>query len=126
MPVFCLFVFVLASCSDDNKIKTMIHMEINQNWEFSQAGKESWLPATIPGTVHTDLLANKIIEDPYYRLNEKQLQWIDKVDWEYRTVFMADDQVLDHKSVELIFEGLDTYAKNSAARSGRKEEELLF
>ncbi|MCK9400847.1 MAG: glycoside hydrolase family 2 protein [Bacteroidales bacterium] len=111
MLVFYMFVFVLASCSDDYKIKSMIQMEINHDWKFSQAGKEVWLPATVPGTVHTDLLANKIIEDPYYRLNEKQIQWIDKVDWEYRTVFIADGQVLEHNRIELIFKGLDTYAK---------------
>lgn len=68
-------------------------MEINHNWEFRQAGNENWLPATVPGTVHTDLLANKVIEDPYYRLNEKQLQWIDKADWEYRNVFLYGDGI---------------------------------
>jgi beta-mannosidase len=86
-------------------------MKIDHNWEFRQAAKGNWLPATVPGTVHTDLLANMIIEDPYYRLNEKKLQWIDKVDWEYRTVFVADEEVLRRDRIELIFEGLDTYAK---------------
>ncbi|MCK7536116.1 MAG: hypothetical protein MZV63_36575 [Marinilabiliales bacterium] len=52
-----------------------------------------------------------MIEDPFYRLNEKQLQWIDKADWEYRTVFTADDNLIHEDKAELIFEGLDTYAK---------------
>ncbi len=29
-----------------------------------------WLPATVPGDVHLDLLANKKIDDPFYRDNE--------------------------------------------------------
>ena len=108
---FCLLVFLLASCQNNLEKKKMAEMEINHNWEFRQAGKENWLPATVPGTVHTNLLANKVIEDPYYRLNEKKLQWIDKADWEYRTVFIANDQFLEHDRIELVFEGLDTYAK---------------
>jgi beta-mannosidase len=101
----------LASCSDKQPAERLICQEINRNWEFSQAGKDNWMPANVPGTVHTDLLANKIIEDPYYRLNERQLQWIDKADWEYKTVFAADDQVYGMDKKELIFEGLDTYAR---------------
>jgi beta-mannosidase len=105
------FIFTLVSCSNIREEKMAINIEINHNWEFRQVGRESWLPATVPGTVHTDLLANKLIEDPYYRLNEKQLQWIDKADWEYRVVFMADEKLVEKTKKELVFEGLDTYAK---------------
>lgn len=91
----------------------MIQNEINQNWQFSQAGKNEWLPATVPGTVHTDLLANKKIEDPFYRMNERSIQWIDKTDWEYKTTFFVDDEVMRREVAELEFEGLDTYAEVS-------------
>jgi beta-mannosidase len=66
---------------------------------------------TVPGCVHTDLLANKLIDDPFYRDNEKKQQWIDKKDWEYRTTFKVTPQTLAHENVELVFEGLDTYAQ---------------
>jgi beta-mannosidase len=87
-----------------------IQIEINKNWRFRQAGKDEWLPAHVPGTVHTDLLANKKIEDPFHRTNEKDQQWIDKVDWEYKTYFTVDNLILKKERVELLFEGLDTYA----------------
>ncbi len=32
-------------------------------------------------------------------------------DWEYRTFFIVDDNILERDKAELIFEGLDTYAK---------------
>ncbi|MGH9906562.1 MAG: glycosyl hydrolase 2 galactose-binding domain-containing protein, partial [Pyrinomonadaceae bacterium] len=60
--------------------------------------------------MHTDLLNNGLIEDPFYRDNEKKLQWIDKVDWEYQTNFDVTPQLLAKRNVELVFEGLDTYA----------------
>lgn len=88
----------------------MLQKEINENWMFNQVGKNEWLQGTVPGTVHTDLLANKKIEDPFYRMNEHDLQWIDKVDWEYKTTFQVDKSILKRDRIELDFKGLDTYA----------------
>ena len=84
--------------------------KIHAGWQFREAGKTDWYSATVPGCVHTDLLANKLIDDPFYRDNEKKQQWIDKKDWEYRTTFKVTPQTLSRENVELVFEGLDTYA----------------
>jgi len=85
--------------------------KINNNWTFKSTKDSIWMPATIPGSVHTDLLANNIIKDPYYRLNEHNLQWIDKNDWEYHTTFNVDKHTFEKDVIELVFNGLDTYAK---------------
>ena len=84
---------------------------LNAGWQFREANKTDWHNATVPGCVHTDLLANKLIEDPFYRDNEKKQQWIGKTDWEYRTTFKVTPQVLNRENVELVFDGLDTYAQ---------------
>lgn len=55
-------------------------------------------------------MANRIIEDPYFRLNERGVQWVDKEDWIYETHFEADAGLLAASRIELVFEGLDTYA----------------
>lgn len=110
LPI-ALLITGLISCSPrKNSDESMVH-DINSGWMFRQKDSRTWLPASVPGSVHTDLLANKIITDPYYRMNEKKLQWIDKKDWEYRTEFSADENLINHDRVELVFEGLDTYAK---------------
>lgn len=88
----------------------MIEKELHEGWTFRQAEEGDWLQATVPGTVHTDLMANGVIDDPYYRLNELDVQWIDKTDWEYKTTFTADKNMLDRDRVQLDFKGLDTYA----------------
>ncbi|WP_170111255.1 glycoside hydrolase family 2 protein [Mangrovibacterium marinum] len=88
----------------------MINQELNSGWQFAESGTDDWLPAIVPGCVHTDLLANGKIEDPFYRLNERKLQWIDKKDWVYKTTFDADAALLQHDRVMLDFKGLDTYA----------------
>ncbi|MDF1547741.1 MAG: glycoside hydrolase family 2 TIM barrel-domain containing protein [Bacteroidales bacterium] len=85
-------------------------IEINNKWQLTQVKTGDTYQANVPGCVHTDLLANKIIEDPYYRTNEKKQQWIDKEDWSYSTEFELDNDFYTKEHLELIFKGLDTYA----------------
>ena len=80
------------------------------NWEFRACGDEEWLTAVVPGTVHTDLLRNGVIDQPFYGTNEHELQWIDKKDWEYRTGFVLEEAWQTLAVTELVFDGLDTYA----------------
>lgn len=87
-----------------------ISIDLNQHWQFRKQGDSKWLTAKVPGTIHADLLANKLIPDPFYRDNEKKLQWIEKENWDYRTIFDVDGVTLGRKNVELVFDGLDTYA----------------
>ena len=83
---------------------------LHNGWKFRQVDTEMWNPAKVPGTVHTDLLSAEIIEDPFYHRNEKDVQWIEKEDWEYKTVFDLTKDALQKDKIELVFEGLDTYA----------------
>ena len=90
---------------------------LNSGWEFRQlpgatATENSvWRPAQVPGSVHLDLLHNKLIPDPYFRDNEAKLQWIEDADWEYRTTLQAPPDLLARKNIDLVFEGLDAYAE---------------
>ncbi|NLR94163.1 beta-mannosidase [Flammeovirga agarivorans] len=107
-----LVVFLgLFSCTENWERNTTTKQQypIQENWEFKQASKSKWYKATVPGVVHTDLLANKLIEDPFYRQNEKDLQWIEEEDWVYKTKFDLPVN-LDKQQFSLKFDGLDTYA----------------
>src|SRR5579875_3276253 len=79
--------------------------ELNAGWEFRQVVAQGvaseWHPAQVPGDVHLDLLANKLIPDPFYRDNEGKLQWIEQADWEYRSSLTIDPAELKHEHVEL-------------------------
>ncbi len=90
--------------------QTPVSQTLHSGWKVKQARLNNWYPATVPGTVHTDLIANKILEDPYFRLNERGAQWVDKEDWIYETTFTPDADVVSKQNIRLHFEGLDTYA----------------
>ena len=108
LGVFFLFAVTAAQVSAQKR-----QIPLLDGWRFHEATKQDWHPATVPGCVHTDLLANKLIEDPFYRDNEAKLQWIGKTDWDYQTTFVVTPEMLRRLNSELVFEGLDTYAEVS-------------
>ena len=65
----------------------MVNQSLNGAWSFRQLDTAEWLPASVPGGVHTDLLALGKIPDPFVADNEKKVQWITDTDWEYRRTF---------------------------------------
>ncbi|MBT7528872.1 MAG: glycoside hydrolase family 2 protein, partial [Flavobacteriaceae bacterium] len=98
--------FLLYNCSNQNNET----VEISENWTFKNNIDSLWLEASVPGDVHMDLLKNGLIEDPFYRLNEHDLQWIDKTDWEYKTEFDLSKKDINSHSLSLDFHGIDTYS----------------
>lgn len=66
------------------------------------------IPARVPGCVHTDLLREGLIEDPYIDRNEDLAQWIGESDWVYRCRFDANPEIFAHEQIELVCDGLDT------------------
>ena len=105
--LFQFFILFVFSCSNHSTDYTS---ELDSKWEFQSEKGEPFMPASVPGTVHLDLLENGKIDDPFFRLNEHELQWIDKLDWNYRTTFNINDSQFNYDNIELDFLGLDTYA----------------
>jgi beta-mannosidase len=79
-------------------------------WQLRQVGAEEWLPGTVPGGVHLDLIAAGRISDPFVGDEELRVQWIAESDWEYRRQFTVEAAVAAEEHVALVFDGLDTLA----------------
>ena len=79
-------------------------------WLFQQAGTNEWLPANVPGGVHTDLLSIGRIPDPFVADNEKRVQWVAESDWAYSTSFTCADKLFSEEKIFLVCDGLDTLA----------------
>jgi beta-mannosidase len=67
-------------------------VELDGGWKFRRAGTKEWMPAKVPGTVHLDLMRNKMIPDPYLHDNEEKLQWIGETGWEYSKTFQYAEE----------------------------------
>ena len=91
----------------------MIFQDLVGVWQFRQTGSVDWLPASVPGGVHTDLLALGMIPDPFVGDNEVRVQWVAEADWEYQLVFTSQAELLNQAQIELVCDGLDTLAELS-------------
>ncbi len=71
------------------------------------------MSAVVPGSLYTDLLRNKKIDDPFYRENELSASALSDHDWEYSRTFTVTSDMLAGRTVELVCEGLDTLCEIS-------------
>jgi beta-mannosidase len=83
---------------------------LSGEWQFRQCGTNEWFPATVPGGVHTDLLALDKIPDPFVADNELKVMWVAEKDWEYRRSFSLNADLLAEENISLVCDGLDTIA----------------
>ena len=89
-------------------------LNLNGEWLFASAdGAVSPQLGEVPGCVHTDLLRLGKIPDPWYRDQEKDIQWVAHKDWRYTRRFEATAEMCGSAVALLCFEGLDTLARIS-------------
>src|SRR5271156_4067626 len=120
--VFCLLgcLFLFSLIATPLEAAEPSGRTLDSGWRFRAVAKtdqaeiktdvKEWHPAQVPGVVQTDLLRNKLMPDPFDRDNEFHLQWIGLADWEYQTTFQVDAAALAHDHIDLVFDGLDTFA----------------
>ncbi len=57
----------------------MILNTLNGKWNLT--GSDIKCDITIPGDIHSSLIENKIIENPFYGFNEQKSLWVGQTDW---------------------------------------------
>ena len=107
--LLCLFIMVtwslpLAAQTDVNTVP------LDGTWQLRQQGSKKIYNAVVPGVVHLDLQRNQVIADPFYGAYEEKLQWIGDTGWVYEKYFELDRNFFANRNIQLVCEGLDTYA----------------
>ena len=117
-----LFIFLLifndqvnaafqSSTKDISPVKRTV---LQTNWSFSEEGQSTKYDAIVPGCVHTDLIRNNIILDPFLSTNETACQWIGETNWIYESAaFEITEDIFQSEVIRMRFNGLDTYANVS-------------
>ena len=104
-----LVVALLVGCQQKTQLPSVTSLDTN--WSFRSMNSNDWYPATVPGNIYSDLIDNKLIEDPFIGANETKVQWVADSTWVYQTRFDVSSNTLNKDHLQLHFEGLDTYAK---------------
>ena len=94
-------------------------LDLDGGWRFRIAPSDAsahpqaaeWMTAAVPGAVQTDLMALKKLPDPYLGDNEAKVQWVGLSDWQYQSEIEVSPETLNRDHIDLVFEGLDTFAE---------------
>ena len=87
----------------------MIKKAIDKNWRMKKPAEKEYLSCgSLPVSVYQTLIDSEKIENPYYRENEYLYRDISRDDYDFKTVFTADKNILSHDKVFLKLDGIDT------------------
>lgn len=103
-----LLPFLFVACKSNNH---EVFQSLNQGWNLKTDTLDISLQVNIPSEAHADLYAAGLIPHPYGEGDEEQqLQWIPQHQWDYSLKFDVDKNIWQNDNIDLIFNGLDTYA----------------
>ncbi|MDE6743092.1 MAG: glycoside hydrolase family 2 protein [Lachnospiraceae bacterium] len=89
----------------------MIKESLNEaGWKMKAASGKIY-DTTVPGSVMSVLLDAGVMEDPYYRENEKDTLALFEKDYEFFCNFSVSGAHMQEDMIELVFYGLDTLAE---------------
>ncbi len=71
---------------------------------------DGWIPVPAPGDTYQTLMAAGRLAHPFEGRNEAAAAWVRDREWWWRTTFDAPTPPAKGERVELVFEGLDTFA----------------
>ncbi|MFA5417185.1 MAG: glycoside hydrolase family 2 TIM barrel-domain containing protein [Bacteroidales bacterium] len=112
MPSFKSLLFLvipfIVSCNQSNTERFDLK---KLNWNLQSFTDSIAVDSVDPGDVHLALMSKGIIGDPFFRDNEKKVQWVGNTSWCFSTTFDVNSGLLSQKEVNMVFEGLDTYAQ---------------
>ena len=138
-----LYILLILFCFG-HSIQPVTVTNLNQNWEFEllscvRSGSDligQKFTTNLPSTIHLDLLKHKKIEDPFYRNNYPNVQWVSSCTVKYSKKFVLNEN--EHgRTAEIVFHGIDTYAtvtlngnkiiegKNAFVRYSKRVEKIL-
>ena len=104
-----MLLFAFMGCQKAES-QNVIEQSLNQGWTLTGDTLSIKMQVDVPSVVQQSLYENGVIPHPYLGTVENQLLWISDHVWDYALRFDVDEGLLEKEFVELVFEGLDTYA----------------
>lgn len=106
--MFRIFLFVLLCVLIKAQGTARVPLA-GDDWTITDEKKYT-VQGTIPGSIHTILLAAKKIPDPYVGTNDVDLRNLVKTNWVFSKTFNLSNDIRSAEEVYLILEQIDTVA----------------
>ncbi len=110
MKRYLLFLVGLIALTACTQRKNVVEHSLSHDWILTGDTLNINLPVSVPSVVQQNLYDAGLIPHPYLGTVENDLLWISDHPWTYSTCFNVDKNLLEKDVVELVFEGIDTYA----------------
>ncbi len=81
---------------------------LNGNWNMTRVTTGDTYCVSVPSDNFTELLKLGVIPDPYYKDNEKLVEWVGREDWTFERTFTLNDGDLNNRKILLVAKALDT------------------
>ncbi len=81
---------------------------LNGTWNMKRVSTGDSYAVRVPSDNFTQLLELGVIENPYYKDNEKLVDWVGREDWLYERDFLMQNEDLTSGKITLICKALDT------------------
>ena len=91
--------------------QNVIEKSLNQGWTLTGDTLDINMQVDVPSVVQQSLYENGIIPHPYLGTVENDLLWISDNNWDYVLHFDVNRKLFEKENIELVFEGIDTYAE---------------
>ena len=118
MKRIALFLLILASLASCSNRQSVFEQYLDRGWTLTSDTLYAIRYFTVPSVVQQTLSDANKIPYPYGGTVEDDLLWISNHPWTYTTQFNVKGSMLNQEVVELVFEGIDTYA--SVTLNGEK------
>lgn len=116
---------LLVGCQKNEK-RNVVEQTLGDGWVLQGDTLNISLQVGVPSVVQQSLFEADIIPHPYLGMVENELLWISDHPWTYTLHFDADTELLSKDKVELVFEGIDTYAEVSLNGEKIMETDNMF
>jgi len=104
-----LLLLAFVSCAHRQPV---VEQNLNKGWMLTGDTLDiKDLPVSVPSVVQQNLYEAGLIPHPYEGTVEDGLLWISDHPWTYSLSFNIDPKLLKKEVLEIVFEGIDTYAE---------------
>ncbi len=118
MKRIALFLLILAALASCTNRQYVFEQYLDRGWTLTSDTLAPMRNFAVPSVVQQTLSDAGVIPYPYSGTVENELLWISNHPWTYTTQFNVKGSMLNQEVVELVFEGIDTYA--SVTLNGEK------
>lgn len=86
-------------------------LSLNGQWILTRLADGSERPIAVPGDILSALIASGEAPDPFFGMNELDLQWIGREDWQLTREFDIPQAIRNARMIYIDFECIDTVAE---------------